>query len=211
MLENTFLEVCEIFYSLQGESTYSGMPCIFIRLSECNLDCSYCDTRYSHQPGQNLSIAQILAEIENYPARLVEITGGEPLLQDDLILLMNALHERGYEQLLETNGSLYLGEVPDFVIKIIDVKTPGSGFGDRFMKWNLKCLGERDELKFVLTSHEDYAFAKRFIAGHQLWNRVLLFSPVLSILPAETLAAWMQKDGIRARLQLQLHRILALK
>jgi 7-carboxy-7-deazaguanine synthase len=211
MREHTLLEVCEIFYSLQGESTYSGMPCVFIRLAECNLDCSYCDTKYSHQPGSRMSIPQVLDTIRQYPSQLVEITGGEPLLQDESIALMEALHEQNYRILLETNGSLYLGEVPDYVVKIIDVKTPGSGFGDSFMKWNLKCLKDQDELKFVLTSHYDYQFALDFINEHQLWERTLLFSPVLSILPAEVLAAWMQKDGVQARLQLQLHRILDLK
>ncbi len=211
MRDSSYLEVCEIFYSLQGESTYSGMPCIFIRISDCNLDCSYCDTRYSHQSGRKMSISQILEQIHSYPSRLVEITGGEPLLQDESIPLIEALHEQNYTILLETNGSLYLGEIPDYVIKIIDVKTPGSGFGDSFMKWNLKCLKDQDELKFVLTSHYDYQFALDFINEHQLWGRTLLFSPVLSLLPATVLAAWMQNDGVQARLQLQLHRILDLK
>lgn len=211
MTKTIEIEICEIFYSIQGESTYSGIPCIFIRLSDCNLSCSYCDTRYSHAPGTKMSISQILTKIRSYPAKLVEITGGEPLLQDDVIHLMQALHEEAYELLLETNGSLYLADVPDYVTKIIDVKTPGSGHGDSFMKWNLKCLGERDELKFVITSHYDYAFAKQFISDNSLWDKILLFSPVLFAIKAETLAKWMLKDGLKARLQLQLHRCLNLR
>ncbi len=158
-----------------------------------------------------MSVQQILQTIMQYPAKLVEITGGEPLIQDNVIELMEALNQNGYEILLETNGSIYIGEVPSYVTRIIDVKTPGSGYGDSFMKWNLKCLADTDELKFVITSHYDYFFAKEFLNEHKLWNRIIIFSPVLAALPAETLAKWILADGLRVRLQLQLHKILRIQ
>lgn len=204
------LEVCEIFYSLQGESTHAGRPCIFIRLSQCNLRCSWCDTQYAGAPGQRMTIDAILAEVTQYPARLVEITGGEPLLQDDILELIGDLHHAGYEILLETNGSLYLGELPDYVAKIVDVKCPGSGCAGSFMKWNLRFLNPKDELKFVLTNYPDFRYALKFIQDNGLQDRIILFSPVTSVLPAATLADWMLIEGVTARLQLQLHKILQL-
>jgi 7-carboxy-7-deazaguanine synthase len=203
-------EVCEIFYSLQGESTFAGQPCTFIRLSGCNLRCSWCDTQYAWTPGRQMGIGEILAEVGRYPTRLVEVTGGEPMWQDDTPLLLAALHEAGYEILLETNGSIYLEDVPDYVVKIIDVKCPGSGCAGSFMKWNLKLLQPRDELKFVLTDRRDFDFALEFIESNALEGRILLFSPAKSVLPASTLAAWMLADGAPARLQIQLHKVLSL-
>ena len=205
------LQVCEIFYSLQGESTRAGSPCVFIRLSECNLRCSYCDTQYAWSGGTSMSVMAIMQEIDKYPAWLVEITGGEPMLQDGVVDLMQALHEAGYDVMLETNGSIYLGEVPDFVVKVVDVKCPGSGCADSFMKWNLKALQPHDELKFVLTNYYDYRYALEFISANYLENRILLFSPVQSVLPAEVLASWMLEDGVTARLQPQLHKLLNLR
>lgn len=204
------LNVYEIFYSLQGESTHAGKPCVFIRLSGCNLRCSYCDTNYAWEPGRPMDISQILAECAKYPARYVEITGGEPMLQDSVLDLMEALHGAGYEIALETNGSIYLEDVPEYVVKVVDVKCPGSGCAQSFMMWNLKVLGPRDELKFVLTNHEDYLWALDFIRKHSLEGRILLFSPVESVLKPVTLARWMLEDGAPVRLQLQLHRILGL-
>ncbi len=205
------LQVCEIFYSLQGESTYSGRPCIFIRLSGCNLRCSYCDTPNSWEDGKIIAVEDVLLEVQKYPSKLVEITGGEPLFQDESIELMKALHTAGYEILLETNGSIYLEDVPLYVIKIIDVKCPGSGFGTSFMKWNLKLLQPQDELKFVLTSYADYSFALKYIRDNDLDGRKILFSPVTSLLPASVLASWMLTDGVSAHLQIQLHRVLNLQ
>ncbi len=205
------LNVCEIFYSLQGESTRAGQPCAFVRLSGCNLRCSYCDTPQALSGGTSMDISAIIKALAGFPTRLVEITGGEPLLQDGVIELMEALHQDGYKIMLETNGSLYLGDVPPHVIKIMDVKCPGSGQGGSFLKGNLNCLQPADELKFVLTNHPDYRFALNFIREHSLEGRILLFSPVLSVLPAELLARWMLADGVTARLQLQLHRILKLE
>jgi len=205
------LNVCEIFYSLQGESTLSGRPCVFIRLSGCNLRCSYCDTQYAFAPGREMDIPQIMAQVEKYPARLVEITGGEPVWQDGTPRLCEELLEAGYQVMLETNGSLYLEDIPAQVIRIIDVKCPGSGCADSFMKWNLKLLQPHDELKFVLTNYQDYLFARQFIKDNSLESRTLLFSPVTGVLPAQILAQWMLDDGLTARLQLQLHKICDLK
>ncbi|MBP7205214.1 MAG: radical SAM protein [Candidatus Cloacimonetes bacterium] len=204
------LSVCEIFYSLQGESTYAGIPCVFIRLSGCNLRCSYCDTRYAWAPGTPMELERIVSEARKFPAQLVEVTGGEPLWQDETAQLLRALCGEGLTCLLETNGSLWLEEMPDEVIRIIDVKCPGSGCGDAFMKGNLKLLRPHDELKFVLTNHADYRFARDFIQTNSLEGRTLLFSPVASVLKPETLAAWMLADGTPARLQLQLHKLLNL-
>jgi 7-carboxy-7-deazaguanine synthase len=204
------LNICEIFYSLQGESTYSGLPCIFIRLSGCNLRCSWCDTTYAWSNGKEMSFEQILQEIRKYPCSLVEITGGEPLLQKRTIELMEVLHQEKYRILLETNGTQYLQNVPDYVVKIVDVKCPGSGFGESFLTENLNFLLPVDEIKFVLASREDYMFALNFIRNNALEDRILLFSPVIGHLAPETLAQWMLKDGVPAHLQLQLHKLLQL-
>ncbi len=202
------LNITEIFYSLQGESSYAGYPCIFIRLSECNLRCSYCDTQYAFGKGKSLAISSIMEQVTQYPCKLVEITGGEPMYQDDVSELFNALHAMGYTILLETNGSIYLGDVPSYVIKIVDVKTPGSGASESFMKWNLKCLQPHDELKFVLTSYRDYLFAIDFIAQHTPTVQAIHLSPVQSLLDPKELASWMLEDGINAKLSLQLHKTL---
>ena len=207
-MRDTSLEICEIFYSLQGESTFAGLPCIFIRLAGCNLHCVYCDSLYSHTPGEMMSVANIMQQLHSHPCKLVEITGGEPLYQDEVLDLITALEEDGYTILLETNGSLYLGDIPASVHKIIDVKTPGSGEGESFMKWNLKFILPHDEIKFVLTNFYDYAFAKAFIQTNSLEQLTILFSPVTSVLPAQQLAQWMLRDGLRVRLQLQLHKII---
>ncbi|MBP7309927.1 MAG: radical SAM protein [Candidatus Cloacimonetes bacterium] len=205
------LNICEIFYSLQGESTYAGYPCVFIRLAECNLRCSYCDTAYAFGKGRSMSISSIMEQIKSHACKLVEITGGEPLYQDEVIFLMEALHKEDYKLLLETNGSLYLGEVPDYVIKIVDVKTPGSGMQHSFMKWNLKFLQKHDELKFVLTNYPDYRFARDFIAANKPQVAAIHFSPVPSLLDPLELAGWMLEDGIEAKLSLQLHKLLNFK
>lgn len=202
------LSVTEIFYSLQGESTYAGYPCVFIRLAECNLRCSFCDTQYAFGKGKSMPISAIVEQAKAYPCKLVEITGGEPLFQDDVTELFEALNNEQFTILLETNGSLYLGDVPDYVIKIVDVKTPGSAMAEAFMKWNLKCLNPADELKFVITNYPDYCYAKDFIKAHNPVVKAIHFSPVTSVLEPATLAQWMLEDGINARLTLQLHKKL---
>jgi len=206
-----YLNISEIFYSLQGESTFAGQPCIFIRLAECNLRCSYCDTQYAFGKEQSLPISAIMEQVKKHPCKLVEITGGEPMLQDDVDELFSVLHSLDFTILLETNGSLYLGEVPEYVIKIVDVKTPGSAMGFSFMKWNLKFLNPQDELKFVLTNYIDYQFALAFLAANKPEVKAIHFSPVTSVLKPETLAQWMLEDGVNVHLSLQLHKMIGMR
>lgn len=205
------LRVCEIFYSLQGESSFAGRPCIFVRLSGCNLCCSYCDTRYALDEGYEMDVGEILAKVKSYPCSLVEITGGEPLCQPESIKLMDKLLARDYNVLLETNGSLDLAEVPDDVIKIVDVKLPGSGCWGSFYKGNLDFLECLDELKFVMSGREDYDAAKGFLEEHDLWEHDILFSPVTERLEPSQLAAWILEDALKVRMQLQLHKLLQIK
>lgn len=202
------LSVCEIFYSLQGESSFAGLPCIFIRLSGCNLSCSYCDTRYALDEGYEMEVGEILTRIKEYPCTLVELTGGEPLCQSEAIKLMDKLLEKGYRVLLETNGSIDIAEVPSEVIKIVDVKLPGSGCWGSFDPANLDFLECWDELKFVISSREDYDTAVSFIDEHALWERDLLFSPVTDRLNPALLAEWILAEGRQIRMQLQLHKLL---
>jgi len=205
------LKVNEIFYSLQGESTFAGKPCIFIRLSGCNLSCSYCDTRYALDEGYEMEVGEILAKVESYPCELVEITGGEPLCQPESIKLMDKLLAQNYNVLLETNGSIDLADVPDEVIKIVDVKLPGSGCWGSFIWDNLDFLECWDELKFVISDREDYVAAVGFLDEHDLWQHEVLFSPVSDRLAPSLLAEWILKDALQVRLQLQLHKLLDIK
>ncbi len=210
------LTVSELFFSLQGESTYAGLPCVFIRLAGCNLRCCYCDARYTYEEaGHRESLAGILAFVERYPGALVEITGGEPLLQADAIPLMELLLAQGRTVLLETNGSLDLSSVPAGVITIMDVKCPGSGLQNATRLTNFALLKPQDEIKFVLCSRTDYEWAVSALRRHHLLDPLnglakhpLLFSPVPGRLPPAELAAWILEDNLPVRLQLQLHKIL---
>ncbi|MCF7793389.1 MAG: radical SAM protein [Candidatus Cloacimonetes bacterium] len=204
------MQLTEIFYSLQGESTFAGLPCIFIRTAGCNLRCKYCDTTYSYQEGYSLSVEQIINEIKKYdPIKLVEVTGGEPLLQDDIYELFDTLHKLGYKILLETNGSVFLNRVQDFVTKIVDVKAPGSGFEDSFLQENLDYLRkDKDQIKFVISDRFDYTWSKNFIENNKLQDHKVLFSLVLSSLQPRQLAEWIIEDKLPVRLQLQLHKYI---
>lgn len=203
------MNICEIFYSVQGESTYAGLPCIFIRLSGCNLRCKYCDTSYSYEPGTEYTIDHILNEIKQYKCNLVMITGGEPLEQKHTTVLIDTLHSAGYKVLLETNGSKSIEHVPSFVHIIIDVKLPGSGHPDSFMPANLEWLKEDwDELKFVISDRADFDYALNFIETHKLENHKLLFSPVTDKLKSADLAEWIKDLDFSVRLNLQLHKII---
>lgn len=204
------INLSEIFLSLQGESTYTGMPCIFIRLSGCNLRCSYCDTLYSHKTGFSMEKEEIVTHIEQYaPVKLVMITGGEPLLQEEVYLLFDLLKAENYLILLETNGSILLDRVPDYVVKIVDIKCPGSSYVSSFNKDNLKLLNDKDEIKFVLSGMEDYQFAKSFIASHlNNITNTILFSPVKGKLNLKALAEKILEDKLPVRLQTQLHKII---
>ena len=204
------MNVTEIYYSLQGESAYSGYPCIFIRLSECNLRCVYCDTQYAFGKGKSMAISSIMEEVKKYPCSLTEITGGEPLLQEDVDALFEELHKSSYKILLETNGAISLEKVPDYVIKIVDVKTPGSGMEKSFLPENLQYLNPQDELKFVITDKVDYQFALNFLKQNKPNIMNVHFSPVTEILKPKELACWMLEDGIQARLTLQLQKLIGM-
>jgi 7-carboxy-7-deazaguanine synthase len=205
------LQVNEIFYSIQGESTYAGRPCVFVRLTGCNLRCTYCDTRYAYEEGKELEIEDIADRVSSYACGLVEITGGEPLLQKDTPMLVDRLLERGHQVLLETNGSRDIRIVDRRCVKIVDIKCPSSGQADRNDLNNLGRLAGRDELKFVIGSRDDYEFAKGVLDSAK--DRLpeagrVHFSPVFGLIPPRMLAEWILKDHLNARLSLQLHKII---
>ncbi len=210
------VNVSEIFYSIQGESSYAGFPCVFIRLSGCNLRCNYCDADYTWEEEDLHEIDTVLSTIDDYPCSLVEVTGGEPLIQETSLELLTELTARGKTVLLETNGSIPIGRVPIEVTPIVDVKCPDSGSMDSFHPDNISLIRERlqnksnsCELKFVLSSRDDYNWAKKFISQHELINTLpILFSPVESRVTPSNLADWIMADGLNVRLQLQLHTIL---
>lgn len=203
------LYVNEIFYSIQGESTYQGLPCIFVRLAGCNLKCRWCDTTYAFYEGQKMTFEEIMDRIKKYNTNLVEITGGEPLLQKNVILFMSGLIENGYKVLLETSGSISIKDVPQGVIIIMDVKCPASGESDKNLWENLHYLKPYDQIKFVIADKNDYLWAKDIIKKYDLdKNFIILFSPVFEYNIATELVEWILKDNLNVRLNLQLHKIL---
>jgi len=212
--------ITEIFKSIQGESTPAGLPCIFVRLTGCNLRCVWCDTAYAFHGGTKMTVEQVVARVEEHSegkVRLVEITGGEPLLQEEVFPLAEKLLAMGYTVLVETSGERAIGRLPREVIKIVDVKCPDSGEADTFRMENLEALGPDDEVKFVIASRRDYEFARAFAARNGLDARVrqVLFSPVFEdpegkwpgLNPRE-LAEWILADGLPVRLGLQLHKFI---
>ena len=209
------LSVCERFYSIQGESTWAGLPCLFIRLAGCNLRCRWCDSAYSFEGGELCSVAELVSWAQNQPCPLVELTGGEPLVQAGVYPLMDQLLAGGKTLLLETNGSVDLLRVPPEVCAIVDVKCPGSGMVDSFCPDNLarlvsrRALGSRDEVKFVLADEADFFWALDFVRKHRLHELTpVLFSPVQPGLKPERLAALMLAQNAPVRLQLQLHTLI---
>ncbi|HEX7798209.1 MAG TPA: radical SAM protein [Vicinamibacterales bacterium] len=204
------LTINEVFYSIQGEATRAGEPCVFVRLTACDLRCSWCDTPYAFYEGRKRSLDEVLSEVEQYQCRLVEITGGEPLLQEDVYPLMSTLLDRGFTVMLETGGHRPIGRVPKDVIKIMDVKCPGSGESDQNHWQNLDVLARHDEVKFVVKDRVDYEFAREVIARHALPSRVaaVLLSPVHGVLDPKTLSEWILADHLPVRLQLQLHKLI---
>ena len=204
------LTVNEIFYSVQGESTYAGRPCVFVRLTACDLRCSWCDTPYAFHEGSKRRLEDVLAEVERYECPLVEVTGGEPLLQEGVYPLMDELIARGKTVLLETGGHRSTARVPDPVVTILDIKCPGSGESDR-MDWdNLTRLRPRDEVKFVVKDRADYEYARDAIARHALADRAaaIHLSPVHGVLDPKTLSEWVLADRLPVRVQLQLHKYI---
>jgi len=204
------LKVCEIFYSLQGESTFTGLPCIFVRLSGCNLDCVWCDTGYAKEESTSLSIEKIMDQIRAFECSLVEITGGEPLLQEETPRLISQLLDLNFQVLLETNGSQPIRDVDPRCIRILDIKCPSSNESDSFLYENLKYLTKRDEIKFVIGSRQDYEYARAIILEKlsQVQQSRIHLSPVFGHITPESLAAWILEDSLPARLSLQQHKII---
>lgn len=204
------LTVNEIFYSIQGESTRIGRPCVFVRLTACDLRCSWCDTPYAFHEGAKRSLDEVIAEVERYDCPLVEITGGEPLLQDEVYPLMEQLLARGRTVMLETGGHRPITRVPRAVVKIVDVKCPASGEAGRNDWGNLDALAPHDEVKFVIQDRADYEFARDVIGRYDLPSRsaAVLLSPVHGVLEPRLLSEWMLADHLPARLQLQLHKYI---
>jgi 7-carboxy-7-deazaguanine synthase len=203
------LRVHEIFYSIQGESTLAGRPCVFVRLTGCQMRCRWCDTEYAFYEGAWHSLAEVLETVAGYGCPLVEVTGGEPLLQPGCRPLLAALADAGYEVMLETGGGLDIAGIDSRVRRIVDVKCPGSGEAENNRWENLALLTERDEVKFVVADRRDYEFTRDVITRHQLAARCpLLVSPVHGELAGDVLAAWILEDHLPVRLQLQLHKAL---
>lgn len=203
------LTVNEIFYSIQGESTYAGLPCIFIRLTACSLRCKWCDTEYAFYEGTKMSVDEVLSRIEPYRCQLVEITGGEPLLQKEVYALIDRLLERGYKILIETSGNLSVKDLDKRVIKIMDLKCPASGEAEHNDYSNIEHLTAQDEIKFVIADRPDYLWAKKTMQRFSLPEKVtVLFSPVYQTLDPERLAAWILEDSLPVRMQLQMHKVI---
>jgi len=203
------LQVTEIFYSVQGESTYAGRPCVFVRLTGCNLRCRWCDTAYAFYEGETLAVEQVLEQVRAYKCPLVEITGGEPLLQEEVYPLIDQLLFEGYEVLIETGGSLDVGRLDPRVVKIVDLKAPGSGMEGQNNLDNIQYLDRKDQIKFVVADRRDYEWAKQMMAEHALAEKAqVLFSPVFGELHPRELAEWILADRLPARLQIQLHKYL---
>jgi 7-carboxy-7-deazaguanine synthase len=219
------MQITEIYKSLQGESTYAGLPCVFVRLTGCNLRCSWCDTEYSFYGGSKMTPEQVFDKVRPLAGAggLIEITGGEPMLQErELVPLTQRLLDSGYKVLLETSGERPLERVPEAVVKIVDVKCPDSGEGDTFRIENLEALNPRDEMKFVISGRRDYEFARDFVRRHDLTRRVnaVLFSPAFSktasgardtsncLLDPQQLADWILEDNVPVRLSLQVHKLI---
>lgn len=203
------LRISEIFYSIQGESNKTGLPSVFVRLTGCPLRCQYCDTAYAFHGGDKMHIDDILAEISKYRTRHITVTGGEPLVQPGCLLLLKQLCDRDYEVSLETGGALDVSIVDPRVIKIMDIKTPGSGEEHRNNYYNLACLTERDQIKCVICDRQDYEWAReKLLAGELPLHCEILFSPSHDQLDARVLADWILADQLPVRLQVQLHKYL---
>ncbi len=204
------LTVNEVFFSIQGESTYAGEPCVFVRLTACDLRCAWCDTPYAFVEGQKQSVDQVLEEVGRYGCGLVEVSGGEPLLQEDVYTLMDRLLDRGCRVLLETGGHRSIERLPPGVVAIVDVKCPGSGEAAR-MDWaNLERLRRHDQVKFVIRDRADYEYARNVLVRHDLPSKTaaVLFSPVHGVLDPKDLSDWVLADRLPVRVQLQIHKYI---
>jgi len=203
------LRITEIFFSLQGETSRTGLPTVFIRLTGCPLRCSYCDTAYAFTGGQSHALSDILEQVAQYTPRYVTVTGGEPLAQKNCLPLLRDLCDAGYQVSLETSGALDIGAVDARVMRVLDIKTPASGEVDKNRWENLALLTPHDEIKFVLCDEDDYLWARQILSQHQLADKCeVLFSPAQGVLDATQLADWVLRDHLPVRFQLQLHKML---
>jgi 7-carboxy-7-deazaguanine synthase len=203
------LKINEIYFSIQGESTYAGLPCVFVRLTYCNLRCSYCDTEYAFYEGKDMSIEEIISEVKKYKCDLVEITGGEPLIQEEVLPLMTQLAELNYKVLIETGGSLSIENIDPRVSVIMDLKCPSSKMMKKNKYDNLEFIKPNDEIKFVLGTREDYDWAREMIEKYQLLGRCeILFSVVFGNLKPVEVVNWMIEDSLKVRFQLQMHKFI---
>src|SRR3989338_8900986 len=203
------LKITEIFYSLQGETTYSGLPTVFIRLTGCPLRCSYCDTAYAFSGGKNIAMDDILKTVANYKTKYVTVTGGEPLAQKNCLVLLKKLCDLNYCVSLETSGALDVSHVDPRVVKIVDVKTPGSTEASKNLFENFSFVTSRDQIKFVICDRADYDWAKQIIDQYHLTEKCeLLFSPSAEQLPKSDLADWILQDQLPVRFQIQLHKVV---
>ena len=203
------LKINEIYYSVQGESTHTGRPCIFIRLTYCNLRCSYCDTEYAFYEGKDMEIAHIMSEIQQWDCNLVEVTGGEPLFQEECIDLLHELINSNYEVMLETGGSLSISDVPKKVIKIVDFKCPSSGMVKKNLWSIVDDLQAHDEVKFVIGNREDFDWAKDKITEYSI-DKIctLLFSPTFGEIDPQLIVEWILADNLPVRMQMQMHKMI---
>jgi len=203
------LKINEIYYSVQGESTHAGRPCIFIRLTYCNLRCSYCDTEYAFYDGKDMEITYIMSEIKRWDCNLVEVTGGEPLFQDECIDLLNELVNSNYEVMLETGGSLSISDVPKKVVKIVDFKCPSSGMVKKNLWSIVDDLQAHDEVKFVIGNREDFDWAKDRITEYSM-DKIctLLFSPTFGEINPQQIVEWILAENLPVRMQLQMHKMI---
>ena len=203
------LKINEIYFSIQGESSKAGLPCIFVRLTYCNLRCTYCDTEYAFYEGKDYTIEQIIDEVKKYDCKLVEVTGGEPLVQDECIDLLKRLSDEGYKVMLETGGSLSIKSVDQRVMIIMDLKCPSSGMLKKNLYDNIDFIKPTDEIKFVIGNREDYDWSKELIEKYNLTNKCsILFSVVFGELEPVTLVEWILEDKLNARFQLQMHKFI---
>jgi 7-carboxy-7-deazaguanine synthase len=203
------LKVNEIFFSIQGESSHAGRPCVFIRLTYCNLRCTYCDTEYAFFEGKDMSIEQIMQKVAEFKCKLVEVTGGEPLIQKNVHLLMKKLCDSGYEVLLETAGHINISPVDKRVKKIMDLKCPSSGESEKIYWKNIDYLHAGDELKFVIGDRSDFEWAVNIIHARNLgYKNIILFSPVFGRMENKQLAGWILEEKLSVRMQLQIHKYI---
>lgn len=203
------MKINEIYRSIQGESSYAGLPCVFVRLTYCNLRCTYCDTAYAFYQGKDMTVDEVMAAVLDYHCSLVEITGGEPLLQKEVLPLMDRLVDSGCTVLLETGGSLDVRKVHPKVIKILDLKCPSSGESEHNLYSNLDQLQPHDEIKFVIGTREDYLWTKETIEKYRLTDRFLvLASTVFNVLEPRQLVEWILHDNLKVRFQLQMHKYI---